>query len=90
MKAEAMTWDIWKNLPEADKARLRDLSGLTPQLVGLEGRRVEVIDRPDEKPRRFYVGRSTGWRPCHIEIHNSRSRGGPAASPRYHSVRVVR
>lgn len=50
---------------------------LTPQLVGLEGRRVEVVDQWGEK-RRFNVGKSTGWIPCHLEIHNRRSTGGPA------------
>lgn len=37
---QPMTWDIWKNLPESSRAALRDLSGLTPQLKGLEGCRV--------------------------------------------------
>lgn len=36
--------------------------------------------------RRFYVGRSTGWKPCHLEIHNRRSRGGDPARKAYASV----
>lgn len=71
----------------------RDLSDLTPQLIGLEGYRVEVED-PDDGPyrgltRRFYVGRSTGWKPCHLEIHNRRSRGGGPALKEYASVRAL-
>ena len=42
-------------------------SELTPQLIGLEGKKVEVVDCYGEK-RRFKVGRSTGWIPCHLEI----------------------
>ncbi len=86
----AMTWDVWKNMPEHRRAPLRDLSGLTPQLAGLEGWRVEVVDCEGDKPRRFNVGRSTGWRPCHLEIHNARSTGGFAACGPYHSVRTIR
>jgi hypothetical protein len=50
---------------------------LEPRLVGLEGKRVEVIHKGEA--RRFIVGKSTGWLPCHLEIHNRASRGGGAA-----------
>lgn len=50
-------------------------SELEPRLIGLEGKRVEVAS-PDGNRRRFYVGRSGGWTPCHLEIYNTRSRGG--------------
>lgn len=63
---------------------------LTPQLVGLEGKRVEVVDRHGEK-RRFWVGKSTGDIPIHIEINNTRSMGGPAVmGAPFNSVTVVR
>ena len=52
---------------------------LVPQLIGLEGKRVEVIDRYGEQ-RRFYVGKSTGWMPCHLEIKTRRSSGGGAVT----------
>lgn len=52
---------------------------LCPQLLGLEGRRVEVIDGYGSR-RRFYVGKSTGWVPCHLEIARSDSTGGPAVT----------
>lgn len=50
---------------------------LCDQLIGLEGEQVEVIDCHGER-RRFWVGRSTGWMPTHLEIETRRSSGGPA------------
>jgi hypothetical protein len=61
---------------------------LSPQLRGLEGRRVEVVTTYGET-RRFIVGRSGGWVPIHLEIHNRRSYGGGAADRVYKSVRLV-
>ena len=62
---------------------------LCPQLVGLEGKRVEVTDAYG-KTRRFYVGKSTGSIPIHLEIARKNSSGGPAVmgSP-FKSVRVI-
>ena len=80
-----------------DMARLHyDLTGyrfkcgLHPALVGLEGRRVEAVSENGEK-RRFRVGRSTGWVPCHLELAGARSSGGDAISPDevFASVTVV-
>jgi hypothetical protein len=83
---DGMTYDRWRTLSEAERVRLRDLSGLHPQLVGLEGWRVEVVDA-DGDTHRFIVGRSTGWRPCSLEIKTRRSFGGdPADSRPYRSV----
>lgn len=72
-----------------DRSRTRCPAELTPELVGLEGRRVEVVDRWGEK-RRFYVGRSTGWLPIHLEIAriDSVGGGGVVGSP-FRSVHVV-
>jgi hypothetical protein len=68
---------------------LRCPAELTPQLIGLEGRRVEVVDRYGER-RRFIVGKSTGWQPCHLEIARRDSSGGPAvAGAPFRSVRIV-
>lgn len=67
----------------------RAKSGLSPQLVGLEGRRVEVVTEYGET-RRFQVGKSTGWIPCHLEIARRNSSGGGAADKRYKSVTVIR
>lgn len=72
----------------ADATHSRCEVELSPQLVGFEGRRVEVIDEAGER-RRFRVGKSTGWLPIHLELHNSRSRGGIPAAQHYRSVQVV-
>jgi hypothetical protein len=62
---------------------------LTPELVGLEGKRVEITG-PDDYRERFYVGKSMGWMPCHLEIMTRRSSGGAAAYiPKGGTVRVV-
>ena len=63
---------------------------LTPQLVGLEGKTVEVVDKWDEK-RKFTVGKSTGWIPCHIEKARKNSPDGPAVmGAPFKSLRVIR
>lgn len=81
-----MTWDKWTQLSATQKTAIRDYSGLTPQLIGLEGWRVEVTDTQGET-RRFIVGRSTGWRPCHLEVKTRRSFGGGSADRTY--ARIV-
>lgn len=57
----------------------RCFADLHPQLKGLEGKCVEVVEQDGER-RRFNVGRSTGWLPSTLEISNRRSSGGPALS----------
>ncbi len=57
------------------KTGFRSKSELIPEFIGNEGRRVEIIDKYDEK-RRFYIGKSTGWIPCHLEVLRSNSTGG--------------
>lgn len=59
---------------------------LSPQLIGLEGHRVEVTSRL-RWWRRFIVGRSTGWIPIHLEIARRGSRGGRAADREYLTVK---
>ena len=72
----------------SDQARIRQSitgerskAGLTPELIGLEGKRVEVTHQwgtnPPEKTR-FIVGKSTGWIPCHLVIKTKRSISGGA------------
>lgn len=51
---------------------------LSPALRGLEGWRVEVTEAYGNR-RRFIVGTSTGWMPCHLEVARRDSTGGPAA-----------
>jgi len=84
-----MTWERWMLLSKAERERLRDRSCLTPQLKGYEGMRVEVIDDHGER-RRFYVGMSSGWRPCHLEISRVDSTGGTAAASSYQSIKIIR
>jgi hypothetical protein len=86
---EGMTQERWDSLTRAQREASRDLSGLTPQLLGLEGWRVEVEDEYGDV-RRFIVSRSTGWRPCHIELKTMRSSGGFAASSSYRRVTKIR
>lgn len=52
---------------------------LTPQLIGLERQHVQVMDAWGEM-RQFFVGRSRGFIPIHLELANERSRSGEAVS----------
>lgn len=81
-----MTQEQWNLLSNAQREAMRDNSHLTPQLIGLEGWRVEVVDIHG-KCRRFIVGKSYGWRPCHLEIKTIRSACGDPARSQYQSVR---
>jgi hypothetical protein len=62
---------------------------LTPQLIGLEGKRVEVVTSWGERMR-FYVGKSTGWMPIHLAIarRDSTGGGGVVGGP-FQSVKVL-
>jgi hypothetical protein len=83
-----MTQSKWNRLSPAERDKVRDSSKLTSQLIGKEGCRVEVVDN-DGNRRRFIVGKSTGWVPCHLELKNVRSSGGSAADQSYRSVRII-
>ncbi len=83
-----MTHEIWTKLNPSQRASLRDNSGLTAQLIGKEGWRVEVVTKYGETLR-FIVGKSTGWKPCHLELARRDSRGGTAAELSYASVRLL-
>ncbi|RYU64350.1 hypothetical protein [Aliivibrio finisterrensis] len=62
---------------------------LSAQLNGLEGKQVEVVDCYGET-RRFYVGRSTGFIPCHLEIsHHNSSGGGAVTGTPFKRVTVI-
>lgn len=88
MSLEGMTQEKWNALSAAERKSLASAAGLSPQLIGKEGCRVEVLDMSGDK-RRFIVGRSTGWVPCHIELSRSNSSGGGSASREYKWVRVI-
>lgn len=83
-----MTQARWDSHSPTEREQLRDMSHMTPQLTGLEGWRVEVVDMVGET-RRFIVGRSTGWRPCHLEMSTRRSVCGDPARARYQSVKKL-
>ena len=74
----------------AQKTGTRCNAELCPQLIGLEGKYIEVMDAHGER-RRFKVGKSTGWMPCHLELKNARSSGGPAVyGAPFKSIHVVK
>ena len=85
---EGMTQAQWDSMTSAEREAARDNSALTAQLVGLEGWRVEVVDMFGQS-RRFIVGKSTGWCPCHLEVLTRRSRGGGSADKWYRTVRRI-
>ena len=62
---------------------------LCDQLRGKEGCRVEVVDRHGDR-RRFYVGKSGGFIPIHLEIarRDSSGGGGVTGAP-FRSVKVL-
>lgn len=86
---EGMTQERWNSLSLAQRLASRDLSGLTKELIGYEGWRVQAEDCYGEV-RRFIVSLSTGWRPCHIELKTRRSHGGRAAARSYRRVTRIR
>lgn len=51
---------------------------LIPQFIGHEGQRVECTLYGERV--RFYIGKSSGWMPSHLEIKTARSSGGSAIS----------
>jgi len=78
-RLDGMTQERWNSLSHAQREAMRDNSHLTPQLLGLEGWRVRVVDMAGEV-RKFIVGKSTGWRPCHLELQPRAACGDPARS----------
>lgn len=74
----------------ARESGLRCPAELEPRLIGLEGKRVEVAYADGAKSR-FYVGKSTGWLPVHLEIKRRNSSGGaPVYLPDTATLRVIR
>jgi hypothetical protein len=66
---------------------------LTPELVGKEGRRVEVVHQwksGETETARFQVGKSSGWMPCHLQLARRGVSSGPAVClGKILSVRVI-
>jgi hypothetical protein len=83
-----MTQAQWSTMTHAQRAAARDNSDLNKELIALEGYRVEVETTYGEK-RRFIVGKSTGWKPCHLEISRRDSSSGPSTDKKYLTVKVL-
>lgn len=80
---------MMEGLAHHDATGQRCPAELVPELVRHEGRRVEIVDSYGEA-RRFIVGKSSGWMPCHLEIERRNSLGGCAVSGApFKSVRVI-
>lgn len=60
-----------------EKTGWKSQAELTRQLTPFYGYKVEIVDCNNEK-RKFIVGKSGGWMPCHIELQNVNSKSGPA------------
>jgi len=93
-RGSKLAWDLLQSMRDVLKRNVEDtgdkaIYNLTPQLTGLEGWRVEVVDHEGDKPRRFIVGKSTGWAPCHLEISRRTAHGGGSARSDYYSVTQV-
>lgn len=89
MNLSTMTQAIWDQMTISERSAIRSDAGLTKQLIGYEGKRVEVVEQ-DGTVRRFWVGRSSGWIPCHIELKLRTSTGGHSAhGAPYRSIRIV-
>jgi hypothetical protein len=72
-----------------EESGIKSSADLTPQLVGLEGKQVEVVDSYGEK-RKFFVGKSMGWIPCHLEIEKRNDDGGCAVmGAPFRSIRIL-
>jgi hypothetical protein len=93
-KGTRRAYEAYERLVEIARQRTlatgwRSESELTPEFMGLEGKRVEIVDCWGQK-RRFYVGKSTGFIPVHLEIARRDSTGGPAVmGAPFVSVRVL-
>lgn len=86
---KTMTAELWRAIGPGQRERVRDESEMCEELRGLEGCRVEATHYGERV--RFQVGRSTGWRPVHLRLHNVRSMGGEAITRGTVSdVRIVR
>tara|TARA_R110000868_G_scaffold375749_1_gene640424 strand:+ start:1170 stop:1613 length:444 start_codon:yes stop_codon:yes gene_type:complete len=55
----------------------RSESELIPEFIGKEGQRVEIVTSSGNTER-YYIGKSTGFIPCHLEIKRNDSTGGSA------------
>ena len=89
MNLSSMTQTLWDQMTVAQRDAVRSDANLTKQLIGYEGKRIEAVTH-DGTVRRFWVGRSSGWIPCHIELKRRTSTGGESAyGAPYRSIRII-
>jgi hypothetical protein len=79
---------VWDRMTPAEKDVVRSSAGLHPDLIGLEGWRVELT-YPDGSTERGIVSRSTGWQPCHILLKLRTSHGGSGLSTYGFTIRKL-
>lgn len=72
---EAYSGALARVVERCNRLRVRCNVELTAELVGLEGKRV-CVTYPDGGSKRFWVGKSTGAIPIHLEIARRNSSGG--------------
>jgi len=72
-----MDCETWERLSVVDRKQLQDNSALDPRFTHFynSGERVEVTYKWGETER-FYVGKSTGWKPIYLTIKRIDSSGG--------------
>ena len=69
-----MTQERWESIPRYERLKIRDESSLSPLLIDKEGAKVQIV-LTDGTIERFRLGISTGWRPVHLKMANSRALG---------------
>lgn len=84
-----MDYNTWSKLSTIEKENQRDYSDLNPFISQYRGCRIEATDKYGET-RRFWVGQSTGWKPCTLEVKTTRSLGGEMASGEYTNIKVIK
>ena len=74
---EPMNPQRWDSMTPVEREDFVDESKLDERFTPyyLSGERVEVIEE-DGRKKRFYVGKSTGWKPIYLEIKRKDSSGG--------------
>lgn len=72
----------------------RTESELVPELMGMEGKRLEIVhqwESGETETVRFWLGKTSGFIPCHLEIKTRRSLGGGAVClGKIKSIRTIK
>ena len=84
-----MDYNTWSKLSQTEKINNTDFSDLNKSIALYRGYRIEATDQYGQT-RRFWVGQSTGWKPCTLEVKTTRSVGGDAAYGEYTNIKVIR